>query len=543
VLAYDLDRLALAPFKISNLWRERNPKARMISIVALALHPRDIGTLMIAYSEGVVLFSFKQNKPLNFLQYEPQTGIGASGPSLPSHGPPKLVHAVWHPNGTFILTGHDDSTFAIWDSKNGKLLLARSVEQGNTTGAGSTPGSFSPNSPLFRMAWCSKPNPDDTGILIAGGVPMNSFGRSLTFLNLGPTPVYATSSWQILTSHFENPKSQRTLPTPPNIEVVDFCIIPRKSPHYAGCHDPIAIVALLASGEITTLSFPSGHPITPTNQLHPSLTFVHPFVNHVSLTYVQRTRWLAMKEKRAQGPPLLVGGAEQTHPLKRYEDRNVIHTIHADGIVRIWDAGHGDEVENDTMLQVDVARALGRTENVDVVLTSMSGATSELAVGTRSGEVAIFRYDRNQNFGQEVPPHVQIQEFGLEDIKDRAEPSVKEGLLPLTLLSQSRGPVSALKVSDVGFVVAGFEDGSIVTIDLRGPAVIDERNVQDSAKVSGRGSIRRNMSITSHVKADWPTVVEFGVMSLEGEGMSIQHRFSCEGEELHRTTDQFARLF
>lgn len=489
--------------------------------MALSLHPRDIGSLLIGYPEGAVIFSFKQNKPLSFLEYELPRGGSASAIG---HRLPKLVHAIWHPTGTFVLIGYDDSSLVIWDPKHSKVILARTVEEGNlqglgsvTTTPGSTPGTFSPKSPLFQIAWCSKPNPDDTGILVAGGTPMNALDKGLTFLDFGQTPVYATSSWQVLSNHFEKPKSQYLLPTPPTTEVVDFCVIPRKSPHYAGCHDPIAVIALLSSGELVTLSFPSGHPITPTNQLHAALTFVHPFVNRISVASVERTRWLGMKEMRSQGPPILTGGAEATHPMKRFEDRNVLQTAHADGTIRIWDTGHGDEIENGGMLQVDVARALGRTEDTCVLQMSISGATGELAIGVRSGEVIIFRYDQNHTFGQERP-HVQVEEFGLESIIDRAEPSVKQGLLPFTLLANPRGPVTALKLSDVGFVVAGFQDGGIAVIDLRGPAVIYEASLHDFNKLSSRSSIRRSSSAQIPPKADWATTIEFGVMSLEGEG-------------------------
>ena len=527
ILAYDLDRQALAPLKISNLWRERNPRARLISVVALALHPRDIGTLLIGYSEGAVIFSFKQNKPINFFQYETRTNTPGGTLDHSSNVPqrtPGLVHAIWHPTGTFLLTGHDDATLVVWDSKNGKMILARNIRENNveqygsaSAGLGSTPGTFTPRSPLFRIAWCSKPNPDDTGLLIAGGSFMNTIEKGLTFLDLGQTPIYATSSWQVLSDHFQKPKGSCRLPTPPNTEVVDFCLIPRSSPHYAGSHDPIAVIAILESGELITMSFPSGHPITPTNQLHASLTFLHPFVTHLSIACIERTRWLGMVEKRSQGPPMLTGGAEATRPMKRYEDRNVLQTAHADGTIRIWDAGHGDEVENEGMLQVDVSRALGREYDVEVTKTSMSGATGELAVGLRTGEVAIFRYDRNRTFGQDLP-HVVEESFGLENISDRAEPSLKEGLLPLTLLTRAHGPVTALKMSDVGFVVAGFEKGSLAVVDLRGPALIYKASLQDFAKVSTRGSLRKSTSSQPQEKAEWPTAIEFGVMSLEGEG-------------------------
>jgi len=72
------------------------------------------------------------------------------------------------------------------------------------------------------------------------------------------------------------------LPTLPGAEVVDFCLIPGSSPHLAGAHDPIAVTAILSSGEWVTLGFPNGHPITPTNMLHVSVSFVHTFITKLA---------------------------------------------------------------------------------------------------------------------------------------------------------------------------------------------------------------------------------------------------------------------
>ncbi len=527
IIAYDLDREALAPFRIPNLWKERNPKARILPVVTMALHPRDIGTILIGYSEGAVIFSFKQNKPTKYFQYELPPGApgGDSDPtSVNSIRRPRLSQATWHPIGTFIMTGHEDSSLVIWDPKDGRVVMARTLHDSNVDrpGAGSgsygaAPGTFSLKEPLFRVAWCSKQNPDDTGILIAGGASTTSPTKGLTFLDLGPTPNYATSSWQILSDHFAGANRQRILPTPPKAEVVDFCLIPRTSPHYAGSHDPIAVLALLSSGEVVTLSFPSGHPIPPTNQLHVSLSYVHPFVNRIALASIDRTRWLGMTENRTRGPSILTGGAEATHTLKRYESRNIIQTAHADGTVRLWDAGHGDEIENEDVLQVDVARALGRLEDIEVTEMSMSGATGELAVGLSSGEMLVFRWDQNRNFGREIPRTGGDSFGGMTNIKGRADPALKEGLLPFTLLEGQSSPVTALKMSDVGFVGVGFEGGSIAVVDLRGPAVIYSAGLSDMTKPNKRGSLRRSDS-HKQGKPEWPTVMEFGVMTLEGDG-------------------------
>ncbi|KAF1946506.1 hypothetical protein EJ02DRAFT_450594 [Clathrospora elynae] len=528
VFAYDLDRETLTPFKIPNLWREKYPRSRPTSVVTLSLHPRDIGSLLIGYNAGAVIYSFKQNKALQFLNYVLPKGApgGDSDPSsIFKEREPPLTQAVWHPTGTFVLTGHEDSSIVIWDPKDGRIVQARTVQDTNVNKPG--PGSFSPGavegsfalkSPIFKIAWCANQDPDDTAILIAGGQPSNISAKSLTLLELGRTPVYATSSWQVLSNHFEDPKRQRILPCPPGTEVVDLFLIPRSSPHYAGCHDPLAIIALLASGELITLSFPSGMPITPTNQLHLSMTLVHPYINYANLSPVERTRWLGMTEKRQHGPGFLNGGAAAIHPLKRFEHRNVVQTAHADGTVRLWDAGHADEIENQALLQVDVARAVGRQENVQVTRTSFAGAASELSVGLQSGEIAVFRWNVNNHPGQEFPPGENTPQ-ALTNIIGRSEGALKEGLLPFTLLNEGNGPVTALKHSDVGFVAAGFEGGSLAIIDLRGPAIIYRNSIQDFIKSDKRGSFRRS-SNTAPSKPEWPTCIEFSVMTLEDDDYS-----------------------
>ncbi|USP73313.1 Lethal(2) giant larvae protein -like protein SRO77 [Curvularia clavata] len=528
VYAYDLDRETLTPFKISNLWRERFPQSRLTSVVTLSLHPRDIGSLLIGYNSGAVIYSFKQNKAVHFFNYRLPKGApgGDSDPSsIFKDREPPLTQAVWHPTGTFVLTGHEDSSIVIWDSKDGRVVQARTLTDTNVNKPG--PGSFSPGavegsfalkSPIFKIAWCANQDPDDTAILVAGGQPSNISAKSLTLFELGRTPVYATASWQILSDHFENPKRQRILPCPPGTEVIDLFLIPRSSPHYAGCHDPIAIIALLASGELITLSFPSGMPITPTNQLHLSMTLVHPYVNYINLAPVERTRWLGMTEKRQHGPQFLIGGAEAIHPLKRFENRNVVQTAHADGTIRLWDAGHADEIENHTLLQVDVARAVGRPEDVHVTQTSFAGAASELSVGLKTGEVVVFRWNVNNRAGQDHTPSENIPQV-LTNITDRSEPTLKEGLLPFTLFNGGNGPVTALKHSDVGFVAAGFEGGSFAIIDLRGPAVIFQASIQEFVKTDKRSSFRRSSSQATP-KAEWPTCIEFSVMTLEDEDYS-----------------------
>lgn len=522
IVVYDLDREKLAPLRLPNFWREKYAKTRITPVVSLQLHPRDVGQLLIGYTEGLVIYSFKQNLALKFFDYEVPPGArGGNGDpmTLKQAHRPNLIQATWHPTGTFIAGVYDDNSLVFFDPKDGRIVMARSITETHVD----RPASSTSHPPVLtdaitKLIWCCKENPDDTALLIVGGNDVQSPTKDLTFIELGPTPVYATSSWQVLSVHFEG-KRQLKLPVPPGPDVASVCLLPRASPHFAGAQDPIAIMAILRSGELITMSFPTGHPISPTNQLPPSISFIHPFVTCTSFSLVERGRWLGMTEHRQQGPKLLQGGAQGTKPLRRSEFRNIIQTAHADGTVRIWDTGHGDEIENSAALQVDIARALDRTCNVEVSKLSMAGATGELAVGTRAGEVLVFRWGGNKTFGREGMP-VQSRPGSITDISTRTEPSLKEGLQPFILYEMAQSPVSALKMSDVGFLGVGGHDGTIAIVDLRGPAVIFRAMVGDFAKTSRHGSLIGKRGSTVSAKPEWPVSIEFAVMTLDDDKYS-----------------------
>lgn len=531
VVAYDMDREGPAPFRIPNLWQEVDPKARIASVVSLQLHPRDIGTLLIGYKQGAVVYSFKLNKALRHFQYEvPRGAPGGDGDPSAANivRRPHLTHAAWHPTGTFIMTAHDDSSLVFWDTlKDGRMLMARTLTDTNVAAPGASAsqgigdrGTFAVKEPIFNMSWCANGHdPEDTMILVAGGQSTQAPSKGLTLFEMGRTPVYATSTWDTFHTYFDAPKRQRILPTPPGAEVVDYCLIPRTSPHFAGAHDPIAIIALLSSGELLTLSFPSGMPISPTNQLHVSLTFVHPYIHSIKTTQVSREKWLGLTERRQQGPPILTGGAEEPRQLRRYEDRNILHAVHADGTIRMWDPGYGDEIENEKLLQVDVARALGRWDSIQVMSTSFAQASGELAAGLRSGELIVFRWANNRNSGREPPVPRPAQPGSIVNITDRMEPSLTEGLGPYIMVDQKDGPVTAVCQSEVGFTAAAFEGGSVILIDLRGPAIILKASVHEFMVSHKIGSLRRRSSSASS-KPEWATTLAFSIMTLDGDDYS-----------------------
>ncbi|CAK7208937.1 Lethal(2) giant larvae sro7 [Sporothrix curviconia] len=537
IVAYDLDRERLSSFRVPNLWRNRaagDPRVRgggvgtlasaAMNLVTMQLHPRDAGQLLIGYSTGAVLYSFKQNEAVKYFEYVVPAGApGGNGETPQIQRKPRLSQAVWHPTGTFVLTAHDDGSLVFWDPKDGRVVMARSLYDMSVDQPVARPPGPRAIDPFVQIAWCCKKNPDDTALLIAGGQALDENDKGLTFLELGPTPVYTTSSWQILSDHFRG-KRQQVLQIPQGTDVTGFCLAPRSSPHFAGASDPIAVFTLLNSGEMLTLSFPSGYPISPTNQLHPSLSFVSPFVSTFAISTMARERWLGLTEKRNAGEPLLRGGIEASKPRRRYERRDIVQTAHADGTVRLWDAGHSDEIENPAQLQVDVARAVDRDHDVNISALSLAPGTGEFAVGTRQGEVVIYRWGANKYYGHAATGEAPLASNpgGFTDISSRTEDTLQDGLQPWVRYEMMQGAVSALKVADVGFVAAGSENGFLSIIDLRGPAVIFHGSMADFAKSEKRSSFlgKSSSNSSSSGQKDFPTVIEFGVLSLEGKSYS-----------------------
>ncbi|PHH65611.1 hypothetical protein CDD81_2046 [Ophiocordyceps australis] len=526
VVAYDLDRQSLArSFRLPNMWRERGASGLAATLVCLAMHPRDAGKMLIGYTHGAVIYSFKQNCAVSLFEYLlPPGAPGGSSVGVDTQRRPRLTHALWHPSGTFVLTAHEDGSLAFWDAREGRLVTARTLGQMHIEQPAPNAAAPTRTEPFTSLAWCCKQNCDDTGLLVSGGQSMEVSPKSMTFIELGLTPTYATSSWHALADYFAGSR-HLSLPLPSGAQAVDFILIPRASPHFAGAQDPVAIVSLLSSGELFTMSFPSGYPISPTNQLHPSTFFVHPFITKMNVSTLERPRWLSMMEKRNQGEPLLKGGAPGPRPRKRFEGRTIIQAAHADSTIRIWDSGHADEIENSQVLQVDLARALDRYQDIEVTAMSMASGTGEFVVGTQTGEAVVFRWGSNRYYGKETPSQqLDPNPKGLTDISSRAEPALIEGLQPFMLYEMVQGPITAVAASSVGFVAIGSELGFLAVIDLRGPRIIFQAPITDFAKHEKRSSFlrghHRSTSNSAGAPKEWPMVIEFGVMTLDEDKYS-----------------------
>ena len=220
---WDFDRECLAKFSIPNLYRGRstggNSKMRILPTVAMALHPKDLGYLLVGYSMGAALFSFKENRAVKFFELEiPAFAKGGdTDPAVMSRPRrPRLTHLAWHPSGTYILTSHEDGCLAFWDARNEAAPLhVRTVDD---THVNIPRGSYTSREdevstirePIIQIAWCSATDPEDTSIVVSGGQLSNLPDKGLTFLDFGVTPTSLIGD--TISNHFARPRKSTNSP-------------------------------------------------------------------------------------------------------------------------------------------------------------------------------------------------------------------------------------------------------------------------------------------------------------------------------------------
>lgn len=447
-------------------------KGMVSPVVALSIHPRDIATLLIAWKGEAATYSISKNEIIKTFKFTLQPGApgGDTDPGLVrTLRNPAITQAVWHPTGLFLLTAHEDGCLVFWDPKEAKLLQARTVQDPNVhqvagiPGYGQVGGIYPAREPFFQVSWVSGENPEDCTILISGGNFSGSSG--ITLLEYGVNPSTITSSYQTLGEYFASPKKHRIFPTPPHNPCIKFLPLPKDDPHYNRSHNPHAIICLLSDSSLTTLAYPSSMPLSGA-LLHPSLSLHHPKADWVHVSPIDQQRWKIMKIIPSP-EPFIQGGAELPQDLRRDQNRLLAKSVHnEEGRIRIWDIGRKDEIANGDILELDVFAAVGRG-GVKVDFLDMSSSMGELVAGLNTGEFVIWRWDRNRKLQPPEPPEDPEQVPVIEDIRWKAPQGLREGLFPAYIVNEKKGKIVGMKLSSVGFLVVGYENGGLTIVDLR----------------------------------------------------------------------------
>ncbi|CAO1622319.1 unnamed protein product [Sympodiomycopsis kandeliae] len=299
---YDLERLHGSPYRIPNCWYEEEellrksgvpdaPPRRHVPLVTdMAISPKDLNVMLMAYEGGAVLLDIKQRSVIASFQLRLLPGAPGAGGIAPAaiwteRGSPATCVA-WRPDGQAFAIGHEDGLISFWNPiDDSKPVLVRSlVELDLDRPTVDDLPNRPPREPVFKMAWAGFPGkgwldtisgekktdqePGEeteagtTILSVLGGAVAGQDPPGVALLNfpqyVAPVSVTSGSFWsgpsqepspdvlhktrQSLRSSLSTTRESRLLS---NGDVQDFVLLPRSSPHYGMAWDPVAIIMLV----------------------------------------------------------------------------------------------------------------------------------------------------------------------------------------------------------------------------------------------------------------------------------------------------------
>ncbi|XDT05774.1 Lethal giant larvae(Lgl) like, C-terminal [Nakaseomyces glabratus] len=497
IMIYDVDRDQMSDIRIENLQKGKFfPREKLSRVVSIQWNPRDIGTLLISYELVTVIYSFLEDDVKQSFIYELEEYAPGGNLSMDytKRRRPKVIQSLYHPNSLHILTVHEDNSMVFWDANTGKLIQARTLldVDVNVPQPDLTKARLEQPERIKTVKWICQNNPEYTSLLITQ-IPLDKQPQhqSLTIIDLGGTPLYTITSYDKMSNYYSNMTSQKLVPLPNKTPIVDVVPIARKSPFYAGCHDPAVVLLVLDDGCLETILYPSGSFTYKASLFPQSLSWARPETTAMVATSVPQKLWLV------------------------HEYRSALATGHANGSVRLWDASFG-ELDDNSVFEVNLARVLNMGSNLSISDISFATDTLELSVATETGVVALFKFEVNQFYDPEHKNkdrdmEMRFRRFSigsskemLIDVRDRSPETVRQGFMPSTVVNAQHGPTSALTNSNIGFVAIAYEDGTFVVVDRRGPAIIYMQNVRGLPGIKGRKF----------------TAIEFAIMEYGDDGYS-----------------------
>lgn len=365
ILAWDLLAEQLSPsFKVRNQYFDRQedwrlmgeryavPRYHISSVLQLAIHPTDLGMLLITYADGACLFSIKENTTKTF--YECIIPAMGTGTELK----PALTCSGFSPDGQFVVIACVDGTFAFFDVKEGDTpLQVRNLEEANINRVQHTSASDRPEifDPIMDLQWCCRQDPTDTYLIIAGGLSNNLKGISV--LDYGRPPARAAD----MSEYFAMPQRQKILPIS-RATVLSMTALGTASPYHVA-HDPHCLSVVDSAGQLHVLNLPGGQ-TSNVLRLPSALSLSFPHRTTFASGALSRTLLSAMTSQQKhitlQFPALLVGGASRLKKTTMIRNGAVLCTVHKGCLLRIYDRIHGS-ISAPPLLELDLGLTMPNT--------------------------------------------------------------------------------------------------------------------------------------------------------------------------------------
>lgn len=447
ITAFDIDRGRPTAYKVANLERIVDPKMTTGAVLNLSIHPRDPATMLICYRQVAIVWNLATKEIAFDLPYE-----------FP------LTDAVWHPSGSHIVTSHVNGFVVFWDGQKGVRLGARTAFP---TSVGSM--DIIQDRIPERLAWCCTDYPTETFLLVWGG-------KTINCIEYGNTPTVVATSYDSMGNFFKNPQvSQRDLVVSSPIDLAQ--LIPKAgNPHFQGAYNPSHIV-LHAGGQLLCVALPTMHVLTIDSVvLPPALCWRSSPISYIDSLSIARSQWIGMMAA-AQPNTHVIGGNSATQPLRKLQLASVLCLGHSNGTVKLFDATRAD-FRDYRVLSTSVAHLDPERPVEKVTRVSVGREVGEMSIAVASGTIFLTAFGKNQRLQEPGPPAPQLE---ITNVEHLVLPELHQGFIPQWMYKGPGVPVTALCNSNIGFVASAYENGKIVVIDKRGPAVILDETIKGAA--------------------------------------------------------------
>lgn len=548
LLFYDVDRFHLTPMRLDNLQKVVLPKQRMSPVVSIEWHPRDVGTLLVAYSHCAIQYSLSSGGIKTHFAYRltPDARAFEYSNAVETGGKKKLFgsqkevlvlvsEAHFHPNGLHVLTVHNDGSLVFWDANDGTLLQARTVKEVSLN---------RPGNPIsleeclnIKAKWVTSQDPEYTMLIVSGASAHSP--DVLNVIDFGFTLKYTLTSHEKQGEFYANPtegqrkinvKFNRRLQERGPLEFITqiLPIAADAQPYFSGGHNPSNLMLI---SSLNAAYFAELRPDARLLVFPPSLSAIIPPITYCAVEPIKRIEWFSVLSSKHNGPApnnmLLTGGAPVNRNFPRslgYDENvhNIMISGHEDGSVRLLDVSTGEYHGQEKLLEINVKNTLnsGESASYRVSAVSCSFESREMLVGVANGNVAICRYMKlSYNPATKAPSAsnyekcpvlhenegAKIVDLSLRILGQFSQPS----FMPTYLLQLSQKDViSCMKMCNAGFAAVAYKSGRLIVCDVsRGPAVILNLD-----------------NITSHLPSVssecFVTAIEFAIMEYGQDGFS-----------------------
>ncbi|EPY54179.1 lgl family protein [Schizosaccharomyces cryophilus OY26] len=520
VIPWDVTRHRPGVYKIPNLYSQRLSEwklmgypyapvsSRLSPVISIQIHPKDLGLLLVAYPEGVLLFSIRDEEVLRFYELEYAAGSTAATMSTKHSFRRPMVKGIhWSPCGEYFLSFYEDSAIAFWDTEKEIPVQVRNFVDSyiHTYTAMQKPAPKTDLEAIQSIIWCCREDANSTFLLMLGGLPKDSPVKGISMFSFPQTP--GKQNFNALAEHFANPSSQRFFPFVDVPSAREMMVISTMSPYYNGTHNPRYLLMLSQTGTLSLVDLISSEPVNLNMCVPPSLCFLAPDFQLVDFQAVKKNIWDQMEDSIPLHPHYSSFSGGSPHPgyLKKLDVRNVLIT--STGLsLSLWDISKGFMNPN-ICVTLDFSEVMRKhlTPSAKIVSTSLSPTNCELSCADNFGRVIICRLKDSLN---PLPFQLASGIFRLDDSF-----AIDGTLYGQFCIDLKHGPVTTNCMSNIGFVCIGYADGSLAVVDLRGPHILCNTSLPEL------GIERKSKSSPT----EYVNSAEFVIMNLNNDGTASIH--------------------